>query len=155
MFNLCRLPLMLRRLGALCALLILLLVLLAPQRSQAANLSLDGNLIGSCGTGTASAGAVTLANKCGVITSEALVTAKGSDYTLTITNTVAAAADIAWCSVENGTNTGGAPQLMRCTAGAGTIVVVVKNYPFGIGTNITDGSVFNGTIKVKYFLAKP
>lgn len=134
------------------ALALAALAVLAIPQARAADEAISGNLRLACGTASATAGAATLANKCGVITSEALTTAAGSTYTLTLTNTVAAAADIVVWAVDNGTNTGGAPAPQRATPGSGTIAFTVKN--------LTDGangtpSALNGTIKIRYLLLKP
>lgn len=118
---------------------------------QAQDLAVSGNLRLSCGTATASGGAATLANKCGVVTSEALTTAVGSTYTLTLTNTVAAAADLALCSVANGTNTGGAISVYRCQPAASSLTVTVKNDAAGASGS---GSTLNGTIVIRYLLLK-
>jgi hypothetical protein len=118
----------------------------------ALDLSLDGTLRGNCGTVTASGGAATLANKCGVVTSETLTTVKDSEYTLTLTNTAIAAADLTLVQVANGTNSGGEPVITRVTPGAGSVVIVVKNLLTGaLGT----GASFNGTLKISYFNIKP
>ena len=79
------------------------------------------------GTATAAAGAATLANRFGKITTEALTTAQNASYTLTITNTEIAAADIVMVSIANGTNTQGTPVAVRVTPAAGSLVIVVKN----------------------------
>lgn len=129
--------------------------------AAAGDLALDGNLRGDCGTATASAGAATLNNKCGVITSEILTTAAGSSYTLTLTNTVAAATDLVVWSVENGTNTQGDLQVGRALPGAGSITFTAKNADFANQTNGQSlahsgaPSAFgSGTIKIRYFIIK-
>lgn len=78
-------------------------------------------------TATATAGAATLAKASGKITSEALTTAADALYTLTITNTQIAAADTAFASLANGTNTQGQPVIERVTPGVNSLVVVVRN----------------------------
>jgi hypothetical protein len=139
-----------RNLGLLGALAIACVSLAAP--AYAVDTSLDGNLRGNCGTVTASSGAATLANKCGVVTSESLTTLKDSEYTLTLTNSAIAAADVVLATVANGTNSGGEPSITRVTPGAGSLVIVVKNLLTGaVGT----GASFNGTIKINYFNIKP
>ena len=79
------------------------------------------------GTATAVAGAATLANRFGKVTSEALTTAQNANYTLTITNTAIVATDIVFASVANGTNTQGTPIIVRVTPAAGSLVIVVRN----------------------------
>ena len=95
------------------------------------------------GTATATAGAATLNNRFGVVTSEALTTAQNAKYTLTITNSAVKATDLAFASVANGTNSQGTPMGEKVTCGAGSLVVVVKNAHDA-------AQAFNGTIKVAF-----
>jgi hypothetical protein len=97
-------------------------------------------------TASATAGAATLAKSSGIITSEALTTAAGAIYTLTITNTAVAAADIAFASAANGTNSQGWLHVERVTPGAGSLVVVVRN--------IHASEALNGTIKIAFAVLK-
>ena len=83
----------------------------------------------------------------GIITSEALSTAAGALYTLTITNNMVAAADIVLASVAFGTSTTGSPYISRITPGAGSVVIIVRN---GVSTD----AVLNGTIKVSFLVIK-
>ena len=106
-------------------------------------------------TGTASSGAVTMnagsslnPMASGIVTSESLSTAQGSPYTLTITNTLIAAADIVVATVQNGTNTGGNPFIKTVTPAAGSVAIIVGN-----STENTPGS-FNGTLKISFFVIK-
>lgn len=98
-------------------------------------------------TTTAVAGAATLAKYAGKITSEALTTAQDAVYTLTLTNSLAAAADIVVCSLANGTNTQGTPILTRAVCGAGSITFIVVN-------KHATAQALNGTIVVSYVLFK-
>ena len=129
-------------------------LLLGAAPAFATDLSLDGNLRGQCGTATASAGAATLNNKCGTITTEALTTGIGSPYTLTLTNSVIAAADIVLVEVGNGTNTGGSAAVEKVTPAAGSVVVSIKNPATGTGA-ASSASIYNGTLVVKYMVIKP
>lgn len=95
------------------------------------------------GTATATAGAATLNNRFGVITSEALTTAQAAIYTLTITNSEIAAADVVFASVANGTNTQGTPVVQRVQPAAGSLVVTVCNQH-------ASAQAFNGTIKISF-----
>lgn len=124
----------------------LALIAAASLPAFATDLSLDGNLRLQCSTATASGGAATLANKCGVITTEALTSLTNSAYTLTLTNTVAAAADIVLWSVDNGTNTTGLPIMGLATAAANSVTITFRQ---ATATN------FNGTMKIKYLIIKP
>lgn len=109
-----------KRLGlALPALL--LSVTLAP----AQNVTVPGNLLLGCGTATGTSNASTLANKCGIITTESATTAAAATFTETITNTVVAATDICMATV---TTTGtGTPVITRVTPAAGSLVIIVGN----------------------------
>lgn len=105
----------------------------------------SGVLIQKNNTATATAGAATLnAAGSGIITSESLTTANGSNYTLTLTNNMIAAADIVLGSVALGTATTGEPTLQSITPAAGSVVFVVRN----------NGTLFNGTIKVSFVVIK-
>jgi hypothetical protein len=96
-------------------------------------------------TGTAASGAVTLNQAAsGVITSEALTTAAGGDYTLTITDDAIAAADIVLASVQNGTNTTVEPAITTVAPAAGSVVIKVRN--------LHASSALNGTIKVSFLV---
>jgi hypothetical protein len=93
-------------------------------------------------TATASSGAATLNKASGTITSESLVTATGAIYTLTVTDSTIAAADIVQASVNLGTSTQGTPDVTTIAPAAGSLVIKVKN--------IDATNAFNGTIKVGF-----
>lgn len=97
-------------------------------------------------TASATAGAATLDKMAGVITSESLTTAAGSEYTLTLTNTDVAATDQVFASVFNGDNTGGTPCITTVAPADGSVVVIVKN--------IHASAAFNGTIKIAFAVFK-
>lgn len=97
-------------------------------------------------TATATAGAATLDKDAGVITSEALTTAGGAAYTLTLTSASIAAADQVMVSVQNGTNTQGILAVGTVTPGAGSVVIVIRN--------LHASQALNGTIKVAYAVLK-
>lgn len=108
-----------------------------------------GVLIQKNNTATASAGAATLnAAGSGIITSESLTTLAGSDYTLTLTNSMVAAADIVLATVQNGTNTGGAVFVRSVTPAAGSVVIVVRN-----GQSTVDTALL-GTLKIGFLVIK-
>lgn len=100
------------------------------------------NRVGA-GTATATAGAATLNNRFGKITTESLTTAQNAIYTLTITNSAVKAADLAFASVANGTNTQGTPMVVRVAPAAGSLVVTVAN-------KHTTAEALNGTLVVSY-----
>lgn len=94
------------------------------------------------GTATATAGAATLNNRWGVVTSESLSTAAGATYTLTVTNSQIAATDMVFASVAYGTSSAGSPAIMRVTPAAGSLVIIVQN--------IHASAALNGTIVISY-----
>lgn len=103
---------------ALCA-----LVLSSPAKAQ--NMTISGNLLLGCGAATGTSNASTLANKCGLITTESASTAAAGTFTETITDTVVAATDVCMATV---TTTGtGTPVITRVTPAAGSLVIIVGN----------------------------
>lgn len=96
------------------------------------------------GTASAVAGAATLSKASGTITSEALTTAAGSDYVLTLTNTLVSATSKVFVSVDNGTNTTEGIAVNRVTPGAGSVVIRVRN--------THAASALNGTIKINFLV---
>jgi hypothetical protein len=98
------------------------------------------------GTATATAGAATLNSYSGKITSEAITTAAAADYVLTLTNSRIAATDIVLPSVANGTNTTEGLAINRVQAGAGSVVIRVRN------THAS--SALNGTIVISFVVVK-
>jgi len=107
---------------------------------------LGGNIANpSTRTATATAGAATLNSGYGVITSEALVTAAGATYTLTLTNSAIAATDIVLVSVNHGTNTTQGLAVGKVNPGASSVTIDVKN---------TNAGALNGTIKISFVVIK-
>lgn len=90
---------------------------------------------------TASSGAATLSTTYGVVTSEALTTAAGASYTLTLTNTTVTAKSAVQASAFLAAGTAGALQVVSITPAAGSVVIVVKN----VGT-----VALNAAIKVVF-----
>lgn len=97
-------------------------------------------------TATAVAGAATLAKGSGVVTSEALTTAAGATYTLTLTDTQIAAADQVFASVALGTATTGTPAVTTVKPAAGSVVIIVQN--------VHASAALNGTIKIAFMTLK-
>jgi hypothetical protein len=93
---------------------------------------------------TASSGAATLNNLSGTITTEALTTAGGAAYTLTLSDSYASTLAIPVVVIDNGTNTAGLPVLGTVTPGAGTITIVIRNLHATVA--------FNGTLKIRFLL---
>ena len=100
-------------------------------------------LLGARASADATAGAATVNAQRGYVTSEALTTAAGSAYTLTLTNSRVAAASQVVATVEDGTNTQGIPMVgtVKVTA-AGTVVIKVYN--------MHASQAFNGTILISF-----
>lgn len=95
------------------------------------------------GTATATAGAATLANRFGKITTESLTTAQDASYTLTITNTSCLATDMVFVSVANGTNTQGTTVVTKVTPADNSLVIVITN-------KHSTAQALNGTLVVSY-----
>lgn len=90
---------------------------------------LDVQLVGTyvaAGTATAASGAATLNKATGVITSEAITTAAGATYTLTLANTKIAPASVVMASVAL-TAAGGTPAVASVKPAAGSVVIIVQN----------------------------
>lgn len=97
-------------------------------------------------TAAAVAGAATLNQGQGVVTSEALTTAAGADYTLTLTNSLIRATDLVFATAQSGTNTQGDLLLGACTPGAGSATIVIRN---GHASQ-----ALNGTIKIGFLVVR-
>jgi len=95
------------------------------------------------GTTTAVAGAATLHNRFGVVTTEALATAQDAAYTLTITNAQIAASDMVFASVANSSNSQGTTVVTKVTPAAGSLVIVVHN-------KHASAQALNGTLKIAF-----
>lgn len=99
---------------------------------------------GSSGTATATAGAATLNTQLGVVTSEALTTAAGATYTLTLTNTKIATTSRLFVSTGYGTSTTGSPAVMRVQPAAGSATIVIQNIHATVA--------LNGTITIAFLV---
>src|ERR1700741_2103787 len=100
------------------------------------------NVTRDTGTASATAGAATLNKQTGTITSEAITTAAGAAYTLTLTNSVVSATSRVTGSVDNGTNTQGIPVVGLVTPGSGSVTIKVYN--------LHASQALNGTIKINF-----
>ena len=96
--------------------------------------------------GTAVAGAVTLNQGAGFITSESLATAVGATYTLTLTNSFVDVNTMIFANCGLGTSTQGTPDVTTTVDGAGSATIKVKN--------IDATNAFNGTIVIGFFLVR-
>jgi len=96
------------------------------------------------GTATSTANAATINKQCGLITTEALTTAAGATYTMTVTNAAVNASSIVLCTVGKGTCTAGMPAVAFVTAAAGSVVIILQN--------IHSANALNGTIKIGFMV---
>jgi len=94
------------------------------------------------GTATSTANAATVNTQIGVITTEALTTAAGATYTMTLTNSLIQSGSIVNVNVGKGTATAGMPVVAWVTPATGTCVIILQNI------HATDA--LNGTIKIAF-----
>ena len=99
------------------------------------------------GTATAAAGAATLNQPSGLVTSEALTTAFGADYVLTLTNSYVGTGSVVLATAANGTNTTEGLAINRVQTSSGSVIIRVRN------TN--SAAALNGTIVVAYTVINP
>lgn len=99
-------------------------------------------------TASATAGAATLNQPSGIVTTQALTTAAAGAATdvITITNNQVLATDIIQCTLGYGTNTNGTPVLVSAIAGSGQIVCRIMNaHP---------SAALNGTLTLAFVIWK-
>jgi hypothetical protein len=89
------------------------------------------------GAATAAAGAVTLHEVAGKLTSEALVTAAGAAYTLTLTCRHIHAKSLVLASIQQGTSTTGEPDIRTITITEGQAVFKIQNEHATVALNGT------------------
>lgn len=104
-------------------------------------------LASEIGTVPAAAGAATLNDLMGIVTTEALTTAQNAKYTLTLTNSKIAVGDMVHVTIGNGTNSAGTPLLQTVTEAAGSVVIVVAN-------KHDTAVALNGSLVVKFMVVK-
>jgi hypothetical protein len=92
------------------------------------------------GKATSTAGAATINAQSGVITTEALSTAAGATYTMTLTNKAINADSVVVVTVGKGTATAGEPVTQFITPAAGSAVILIRN--------VSAAAALNGTIKI-------
>ncbi len=93
------------------------------------------------GTATSTAGAATINNQSGVITTEALTTAAGGTYTMVLTNSLVTASSIVQPIVGRGTNTACGLVPITVTPTAGSVTMIFQN----VGL-----TALNGTLKIGF-----
>jgi hypothetical protein len=100
-------------------------------------------------TATSTAAAATINGQSGIVTTEALATAAGADYTFALTNSDIknGATTIIYAWIKNGSNTGGSPSIGRVqSTAAGSATIVVHN---------GGAAAFNGTLLIGFLLLSP
>ena len=102
----------------------------------------DASKITGAGAATSTAAAATINKTSGQITTEALTTAAGATYTMTLTNSIIAATSIVLATVGKGTATTGEPVVQFVTPAAGSAVILVRN--------VAASAALNGTIKINF-----
>lgn len=88
-------------------------------------------------------GAATLNKESGNVTTEALTTAAGANYTLTLANSRIQANDLVFASVQNGTSTTGDPGVLSITPSVGQLVIKLRNHHAS--------AALNGTLVISFF----
>ena len=94
------------------------------------------------GAATSTVGAATINSQTGQITTEALTTAAGATYTMTLTNSLIKASSIVLVSVGKGTDTAGMPAVCFVTPATGSCVIIVQN--------VHAINALNGTITLNF-----
>jgi hypothetical protein len=89
------------------------------------------------GTATSTAGAATINTQSGTITTEALATAAGAIYTMTLTNASIKSTSNVFVSVGKGTATTGSPVATFVTPGTGSCAILIQN----VGAVALNGTV--------------
>jgi hypothetical protein len=97
------------------------------------------------GTATSTAAAATINTQNGVITTEALTTAAGATYTMTLTNSYIKVGSVVLVSVGKGTDTAGMPVVAFVTPAVGSAVIIIQN--------IHASNALNGTITLAFNIA--
>lgn len=78
-------------------------------------------------TGKAVSGKAVAHGNAAIVTTEALVTAAGASYTLTLGNEEIAPSSVVLAAIYNGTNTQGDPSLSTVSVSLGQAVITVVN----------------------------
>ena len=98
---------------------------------------------GDQGVAVSTVAAATLKNVGGLITTEALVTAAGVQYSFVLTNPLITAKSLVFVTVNNGTNTTLGLAVNEVIPGAGTCTIKIKN---------TNAGALNGTIVIGFMV---
>lgn len=100
-----------------------------------------GDFGSATATGSGNAGAATVNNNDGIVTTFSLTTAASGVFVLTLTNNNISANSLVMVEAWNGTNTSTGLTVNEVTPAAGSCTINVKN---------TNGSALNGTIKIGF-----
>jgi hypothetical protein len=98
--------------------------------------------MGDGGSATSTAGAATINHNSGVITTEALTTAHGAEYSMVVTNNNLTATSAVVASVQNGTNTTNPVAISSITPAAGSVTIKV--------VNLHASAALNGTLIISF-----
>lgn len=102
------------------------------------------SLSSEIGTASATAGAATCNAQHGIITSEALTTAAGADYTLTLTNNFIGTGSNVIAQAANGTNSTSFVLAHGILPAAGSCTIKVRN--------MHASAALNGTVKIRFLV---
>ena len=102
----------------------------------------DAAKITGAGSATSTAGAATINKSAGQITTEALTTAAGASYTMTLTNSLIAPTSIVLVTVGKGNATVGEPVVQFVTPAAGKAVILIRN--------VSASTALNGTVTINF-----
>ena len=103
-----------------------------------------GSIDPTFGSATSTANAATINAQIGQITTEALTTAAGATYTMTLTNSFVKATSIVLASVGKGTDTAGQPTVCFVTPATGSVVIIIQN--------VHASNALNGTITINFLV---
>lgn len=93
---------------------------------------------------TGAAGASTVNQDAGIVTTESLTTAAAATYTETIGCNAVTAYSLVFVSIQNGSNSAGDPSLGTVTPGAGKVTITIVNRHAS--------AAFNGTLKISFIV---
>lgn len=117
--------------------LLLVLALLNP--ALAVFLPSDAQQVTATASNTA-----TITSDAGIITTQSLTTAGGSTLSLVVQSPALTTGSIVLSSVQNGTNSGGTPQILTTDPQNSSVTIVIEN--------TAASTAFNGTIVVSLII---
>jgi hypothetical protein len=102
------------------------------------------NLPFSAAQVTGAAGASTVNQDAGIVTTESISTVAGATYTETIACNAVTAFSLVFVSIANGSNSAGDPSLGTVTPGAGKVTITIVNRH--------SSNAFNGSLKITFLV---